>query len=275
MTFRVMVVMVSPDHEFIRDREAEAFEFCSSFLASVGMNYLRERLDYDIRSQFGNFRVLVGLWFKIFQGDHVRLIEFYEDVYGDLEIPRHEALIEVFLVTLAATILGEEYKARRRGVGRALLNLRQKCRISLEYLFDMDALKYLEVNQSINHTQYLELSEQVRRKLVQKRPLPKKITSEVKPYYRKYHMSSSADICKALQKRLNSKSKQTSAHRKGRYLKNVITLNGLHVSKGVVSGTMRIVRNYEDIARIRKVRLEYSISPLHRVTSVLCFDVLV
>jgi len=240
------------EHKFLREREAEAFRFCSMFLSDVGMDYLRDRLDYDVRSEFGNFRLLVDLWFKIFRGDYVRLIEFYEGTYDDRDIPRHEALIEAFLVTLAATIIGEEYKARRDRIGRALLSLHRKCRASLEYLFDMDALKYLEANQVIDHVHYIMLAKTVRRNLLQRRAVPKRIKSRMKAYYRRFGVSSSSDILQALEKRLNQMDVQTTKQQKSSFTGNiVITLTGIPASEGIVSGKVRNVRNREDIANLK------------------------
>lgn len=206
------------------------------------MGHLKQRLDYDVGSEFGNFRVLMDLWFKIFKGDHVRVIEFYEGAYGDRDIPRHEALLELFLVALAATIIGEEYKARREGVKRAVVNLQRKCRMGLNYLFEMDALKFLEVNRIIDHSQYLALSKHARARFHHRKPVSKALTKRTEPYYHKYGMTTSNDILDAFERM--SKENRWKKNESSRT--NVITLTGIAASKGVVAGRISNIRDVAD-----------------------------
>ena len=108
------------ERECVRHNETLAFEICSRFFSKTGMRYLKDRLDYDIRSEFGNFRVLIDVWFNLLRGDHKRLIDFYEQTYEDRGKMRHEALIETFIITFVSAtlvaIVAEEYRARRKQI---------------------------------------------------------------------------------------------------------------------------------------------------------------
>jgi len=220
------------------------------------MHYLKYRLLYDVKSEFGNFRLLLDTWLKLFKGDNIRLIEFYEGVNDDRDTPRHEALIELFLVTLAATIIGgitvEEYKTRRDRIGRVLLILQRKCRLSLEYLFDMDALKYLQVNGIIDHKEYLRLAKQLKKRLRRKMTMPEEFKRKLEPYYTRFGMSSNSDIFDALGKTSIPRTKLQSKRRQNyRVPKNAITLSGLAASPGVVSGRIRNIRKPEDVGELK------------------------
>lgn len=246
-----MDMVIWSEHQFVRKNESKAVEVCYQFLVKVDMQYLRSRLNYDVRSEFGNFRVLIDLWLKVFNGDHVRLIEFYERAYDDRDIPRHESLMEVFLVTLAASILGEEYKARRKAIGSALLNLRRKCILSLQYLLDMDALKYLKVNQIIDHQEYTKLSRQLKKRLLQKRAMPRGIARKARPYYRAFGMSSSSDVLRGLERTTSQRSRSISQTQTTIPIpKGAVTIVGLAASPGAAHGKIKVIRSPEEAVNV-------------------------
>lgn len=250
------------ERECVRRNETLAFEVCSRFFSKTGMRYLKDRLDYDIRSEFGNFRVLTDVWFKLFKGDHTRLIDFYEQTYEDRGKMRHEALIETLSIALVsatlAAIVGEEYRARRKEILRTLGRLQKRCILGLTYLFDMDAMKYLETNQIIDHDQYLKMTRQLQRRLHATRGRRNKGDENVKrrmePYYRQFGFSSSAELLSSLQATINSTS--VRAIRKEEQMNASLTLTvrvanisiqGLPASPGIAEGKVRIIRSVADI----------------------------
>lgn len=250
------------ERECVRRNETLAFEICSRFFSVTGMRYLEDRLDYDIRSEFGNFRVLTDVWFKLLRGDHTRLIDFYEQTYEDRSRMRHEALIETLIIVLVSAtieaIVGEEYRARRKKILRTLGRLRQRCTLGLTYLFDMDAIKYLETNQIIDHDEYLKMARQLQRRLHATRGRRNKgdesMKRRVEPYYRQFGFSSSAELLSSLEATINPTS--VRAIRKGEQMNASSTLTvpvarisirGLAVSGGTAEGKVRIIRSVADM----------------------------
>lgn len=238
-------------HRFVRKYESRSVETCFQFLTNAKMDYLRSKLNYDVRSEFGNFRVLMEIWLKIFDANHVRLIEFYEGAYDDRLVRRHESLIELFLVTLTATILGEEYRVRRKSIGKALQKLQQRCKLSLQYLLDMDALKYLLMNQIIDHDEYERLSRQLKGRLRQEKAMPEKVSKSVRQYYALFGMSSSSDVIRGLER--TARQRASIQDPTGRIVvpKGAVTIVGVAASPGVAEGTIRLIRNQEETKELR------------------------
>jgi len=218
------------------------------------MQYLRDRLDYDVRSEFGNFRVLMDVWFRFLGGEHTRLIDFYEQTYEDRDKARHEPLIVVIAVTLVTTILGdiaaEEYRARRKEILRTLGRLRRQCELGLGYLFDMDAIRYLELNHKIGHAEYLKLARQLKIRLRRSRPTAR-ARQRLKPYYRQFGLSSSMELTRKLETMATHAEQPKNITATTPILKKARLIHGLPASPGMAEGRIRVIRNIDDGKRIR------------------------
>jgi len=244
----------------MREYEPRAFQICSHFLARTGMRYLRERLDYDA-SEFGSLRLLTDLWLKPLQGNHVHLIEFYQEAYGDRAEPRLESLIDTFLISLVATILGEiaakEYEVRRDQIAQAVQTMYQRCRSALSYLLDMYALKDMRMRKIINDEEYGSLTTRLGARLrggEVRDDAWERVTLTLKPFYAQFGFSSSAEVLDALDDETRSKESALQDKEIGANPRRLLSnsIRGIPASPGIAEGILKIVWESEDGKKIKE-----------------------
>jgi phosphohistidine swiveling domain-containing protein len=243
----------------VREHENEAIQSTSHFLGAIGLEYLKDRLDSDVSSEFGNMRVLMDVWLMLFGGDHVRLIEFYEKTYDDREPTRHESLIDLFLVSFAASVLAgivvKEYEVRRGQTIRTVRALVRKCRLALAYLLDIYALKDLRERGVVSPEEYQVLSRRLKKSLRGKKLTSRDVTKRVVPFYTQLHVSSSADVLRVLEETIG----KTVGHPDKPNEPDIsmtpsdvrVTIDGLPASSGIAAGTLKVVREPEDAEKLK------------------------
>jgi phosphohistidine swiveling domain-containing protein len=201
------------------------------------------------------------IWFKVFRGDYVKLIQFYEDTYSDREVQRHESLIEMFLVALASTVVGgvitEEYRSRRKKILQNLKRIEKRSRLALSYLLNLYALKYMLASGRITPTGYKKISTSMKRRLELGKEMGPEIDRLLRPFFNQHGLDSAEEIVSPdnLNKaRLHTKDKPLIAAKPRiapEIKRKMVVLTGLAASPGIAVGLCKLVRSVHDCLKVQ------------------------
>jgi hypothetical protein len=91
--------------DILNQRDEVAFKAVTKYLDKHKLPYLKDRMLYELSTDFGAIKPLRETWIKVFDLNPIGITEFYEEVYRFRKIPRYENLLLTVLLSLVTSVI--------------------------------------------------------------------------------------------------------------------------------------------------------------------------